>query len=361
MQCPKCGHEYHAPGRFCKECGSSLTGVTTTEHLTTDANSPPETVSEALPDDSAILTAAVALNEEKAEEAVQQPPALTMNLRYAAHHERGPVKENDQDYVRQMPISFPLHQIEVVITAGADGVGGAARGERWAQATVDLFLGAFGTRMPGFDDQERFVDHGQFLDLINSKVKTWLFPTVNWVTQCINSFGTQEMGEKKHYGCTFVLTILVCDRQTGKIFLYGYSVGDSSIFLLTRDDKIEKLTTDHSAENGALERLIGYGHANADGNLIEREYQLNLDFPSLLLFHCSDGVTTKLSPEGIEEICRRERPKQAVQTLITRAMNEAVPYATIRPDNPDPSVTLADDNGFAAITSTVVKLKKERS
>jgi serine/threonine protein phosphatase PrpC len=269
----------------------------------------------------------------------------SLSIRSAVHHVRGLVKENDQDFVQKHDVDYPLHGFKISILAGADGIGGAASGERWAHATVSLFMGGMGVHLPGFDDQEKHVDREQFWELLKSKVHTYFYPTINWVTQCIYAFGDQTM--KGKYGCTFSASVTISDLQNSRAITYIYSVGDSSTFLITSEG-IEKLTTDHSSASGALKKYVGYKQPSANGDVIVREFEFNSSFPYATLVHCSDGLTNMLSPEVIREVCEtHSNPLMAVCSLIRRALTVEIPFGFS--SDAEVPVTTGDDNILVGI------------
>lgn len=328
--CPDCSHENKADDEYCSDCGAPL--APKDEQNSTSANAPPGEITPVV--------------EETAENTLPEPePQTRISVQASTKTIKGPVKENNQDYVKTEVFAFPTHGIQAVVTAGADGIGGAASGERWSQAAVHLFMAALGPRIPGFDQQGRFTDRSQFWNLLEAKLQQWFFPSVEWATKCVNAFGTQEMG-KKLYGCTFNAAVTLTDVQTGKVLLWTYAVGDSPIFLIT-EDGAEKLTTDHQ-QDGMLTRFMGAGHPNADGNLKQLEFQLGENLPFLHILQCSDGLTNMLSPEEIGEICRKAKnPNEAVRKLTQAAVSVETPYGAAT----DPRVTPGDDNIFVGITS----------
>jgi hypothetical protein len=213
-----------------------------------------------------------------------------------------------------------------------------------------------GVRLPAFDQEEKFVDREQFWQLLTEKVKMYFFPTINWVTGCVHSFGVQEVGLDKHqrptkvFGATWTASVLICDLKKGRNIMHGYSVGDPAFFLIT-GDKVEKFNTDDVRE-GRLDRWVGQG-PQANGQVFFREFQLDpVKLPYVHVLHCSDGLTNMLSPDSIASVVRQEaEPGLAVSRLIDQALNVDLPYGQVLNPAQDPPITPGDDNVFAAITT----------
>lgn len=340
MNCPDCLVNGPDDLDFCRECGAPLRDppILTQDDGLSDS-----------PESQSIGPSEVE-EVDVAEQSATEMDSTPMEVSVSCQHVKGPVKENDQDYCLTVEIDYPLHGFRIVLMVGADGIGGAAGGERWAQATAHMFVGAIRTRLPAFDSQEKFLDRNSFGESLVNQANTFFFPTINWVTSCIYQFGVSEMGEKKNFGCTLVAAAMVCDLQTGAVTMWRYSVGDSSIFMLF-DDTIDKINEDHSRD-GQLTRYVGQG-INANGSFEKQSFQVQPGLMGrIMLLLCSDGLTNMLSPDQIMEVCFKTgiTPAKAARALIKAALEVEIPYGeTINP-NPDVPVTTGDDNIFVAIT-----------
>jgi protein phosphatase len=146
---------------------------------------------------------------------------------------------------------------------------------------------------------------------------------------------------RKGMGATCACTWIIGDR------LFIASVGDSRIYLI-RDEKIHKLTTDHTWIQEALEQGVltpeqARGHPNAhvirrylgsqqpaeadirlkfDNNLDQTQPHLNQGLrlePDDILFMCSDGLTDLVEDGEIEDRLREMRLEEALKTLVNLA------------------------------------------
>ncbi|MEJ0021729.1 MAG: hypothetical protein WDN47_04095 [Candidatus Doudnabacteria bacterium] len=348
MTCPEC-NEPVAEGRdYCGTCGAPLTN-------------PPPAIGNGPPQQEDLIGNTLI---DEPEHQPELPAGISLNDRMkvatGCDHVIGKVKENNQDYCAISRVDYPLHGYCVILQTGADGIGGGTGGERWAATTVHLFLAAMGVRLPAFDQEDKFVDRDQFWQLLNEKVKTYFFPSINWVTGCVYSFGVQEVGIDKHqrpakvFGATWTASVLICDLKKGRGIMHGYCVGDPALFLIT-EDKVEKLNTDDAwaegPHKGSLTRWVGQS-PQANGQVILREFQLDQETPYVHILHCSDGLTNMLSPDAIAGIARGEaEPEHAVSQLLDQAVNVQLPYGQVLEPEKDPPITPGDDNVFAAITT----------
>lgn len=365
-----CGVEVLEGRTHCQNCGAPQERlqeeavVETSEEPPAEEESPPEQV-QPLPlqvEDSKGPEQEFA--EESDEDEAEPKPLTKFTVTSACQHDLGHVqqyeddygKENDQDFTRTVVIDYPQHGYRVVLQAGADGIGSSTGGERSAQGTVDLLLGALGMRMPAFGTQEAFMFRESFGEVLVNKVAKWFFPVCDWVHKMVYAIGENEYpprkGARQLYGCTFTLTVTIVDLKTGRVMIYGYWVGDSRVYLITRDI-CEQLTRDHDRLQGSehvLDKYVGQMSA-ANGETFVREMFLTPDSPFVGILHCSDGLTNMVAPEDFAEVCRNERPEQAVEKLINMAINCEVPYGLQFQAETATPIQPGDDNVFANYTT----------
>lgn len=362
MKCIEgCGADVLEGSTHCRNCGAPQEQTVEAAGGVAFPPPPDETPPQPAAGSPEIAAAPVAVVEP--EPVPPKPTTMAIAVSNACRHDIGHVrkdeddygKENNQDYTRSVVIDYPAHGFRVILMAGADGIGSSTGGERMAQAVVDLFLGALGARVPVFSLQDQFMDRAQFGEALANKLAKWFFPVVDWTHKMIYSIGENEFpprkGQRQLFGSTLVATAMICDLSTGRVIVHGYWVGDSRVYLVTRETA-ECLTKDHDREVGGekvLDRWVGH-IASADGQVFMRELQLSPDNPIVQLLLCSDGLTNMVGPDEIAEVCRMQPAAQAVETLISRAVNCEVPYGRQFQSETAIQIQPGDDNILVNLT-----------
>ena len=198
-----------------------------------------------------------------------------------------------------------------ILMAVADGMGGHRAGEVASSIAISYL-------------SKRFTE---------SFFKMSKASAVEWIKTCVNEINgqmfkyTEENPESKGMGTTLVMTLITKDY-----ILFG-NIGDSSGFVM-KDNKIHKVTHDHTLVNlllaaGELTEEEAKNHPkknilmNALGinDPIEIDvFDCNMEIDEILL--CSDGLTTMITEEQIEEVLLSELTvEEKVIKLIKKANN----------------------------------------
>lgn len=219
----------------------------------------------------------------------------------------GLVRENNEDVWAEL-----LNEYCFIL---ADGMGGHQAGEVAAKETVDILS-----------------DH--IRKIIKAK-KTSIEELSNWLKKAIIDTNRRiyqlSLEKKELHGMGTTLCLALIHHP----YLIYAHVGDSRIYRI-RDQKIERLTKDHSLKD----ELISKGQLLEEDapffpyrNVITRaigtqpqtdpEIQTTLMDPKDIYFLCSDGLTDNLSDrEMLKIIISSSSLKQATERLIQNAKDK---------------------------------------
>jgi serine/threonine protein phosphatase PrpC len=182
-----------------------------------------------------------------------------------------------------------------VVTAIADGIGGAKGGRVAAETAVRGFL-------DGFCDLPETMEVRRAAATVLNSLNRWIY-----------SLGKRD-AESAGMGCTFTALIL-----RGRV-AHIVHVGDTRAYRL-RGDRLVCLTTDHVREEGT-------GRANILNRAMGVETELRLDYAAQPLAQhdrfmlCSDGVHGVLTPETITGILReRSGSDDSARALVAAALD----------------------------------------
>lgn len=214
-----------------------------------------------------------------------------MKIDVHAVTDRGCLREHNEDRVLigselvresvRKQISIRVEEAASYVVAIADGMGGHQAGEVAAETVLDLLAQRVKCLLPGLSSHE-----------LERELKQWAVDT----HRCLLEEGERDVS-KRGMGTTLV----------GVLFYEGaaycLSAGDSRLYRF-RDGLLVRLTEDHSLEEfsgGQSRALLNSFGAGATVFLDFRRVRV-LEGDTLLL--CSDGLTTMLSDEEVEEIVR---------------------------------------------------------
>lgn len=217
----------------------------------------------------------------------------------------GVVRDHNEDSV------IIVENDDATLLAVADGMGGHRAGEVASSIAISSL-------------SKRFSE--TFFKMSKASAVEWIKDAATEINSKIFKY-SEENPESKGMGTTLVLVIVTSDY-----ILFG-NIGDSSGFVM-KDGKIHKVTKDHTLVNlllaaGELTEEEAKNHPkknilmNALGinDPIEIDiFDCNMEVSDILL--CSDGLTTMVSDEGIEEVLLEDISlEDKVIKLIKKANN----------------------------------------
>jgi protein phosphatase len=245
----------------------------------------------------------------------------TLRLRVGQHTDVGMVRDLNEDSLLVMKLDRVHRSISqpLGLYAIADGMGGHAAGDVASGMVINTLAEKMAAnflvpQLAGDIDVERFDAH------------RWLEETVQAANAAVYSH-RQSAGT--NMGTTLVTALLI--GNTAHIA----NVGDSRAYLMTQDDGIRQITTDHSL----VERLISTGQilpeearTHPQRNVIYRtigdKEKAEIDFfvqrlnPGDSLLLCSDGLNGRVEDNEIWRLVSRSlSPQEACEQLI-QAANE---------------------------------------
>jgi protein phosphatase len=228
-------------------------------------------------------------------------------VRFGVKSDKGRIREINEDSYNIIA-GYPGIPVTFII---ADGMGGHNSGEVASKAAVD-FVSDYILKSPqAIADSENVL---LIIKEIMEKSNTHVY------NKSLESETDSGMG-----------TTLIVAVVNGKKLYIGH-VGDSRLYLI-REDKIERLTEDHSfieelIKNGTLTREEAENHPNK--NVITRalgcaqEVQIDTYSHELrdedICIVCTDGLTNMLSEQEIKDIVLgNEEPQIACDRLVEQA------------------------------------------
>jgi serine/threonine protein phosphatase PrpC len=223
---------------------------------------------------------------------------VTLQLRYVAHSEIGPIRKNNQDS------GFASPHLLVV----ADGMGGAAAGDLASAVAIDTVRDVD----PATSGEQMLTVLGSAVGRANERIAH----LVN-ADPALDGMGTTLTGA------------LFDGTELGLVH-----IGDSRAYRL-RDGQLERLTHDHSW----VQSLVDDGKITEEDAAIHPHRSLLLKVlngqpandPDLTLvsvaagdrlMFCSDGVCGLVDDEQIETALRLPDPDEAVSKLVAEALAE---------------------------------------
>ncbi|NJP30655.1 PP2C family protein-serine/threonine phosphatase [Micromonospora thermarum] len=226
---------------------------------------------------------------------------MTLTLRYAAHSDRGLIRDGNQDSVYAGPR----------LLAVADGMGGMAAGD----VASNIVIGA----MAPLDED---VPGDALVDALRS--------AVNNATQQLRE--TVDANPQLEGMGTTLTAILFSGSKLGMVH-----IGDSRAYLLrqgefaqiTKDDTYVQMLVDEgriSAEEASSHPQRSLLTRALDGRDIDAEYSVRQVLPGDRYLICSDGLSGVVSADTIAETMREYvDPQQCVERLVQLALRGGGP------------------------------------
>ena len=228
-------------------------------------------------------------------------------MKYSAKTDRGTVREVNEDYYNIIT-GYPGIPATFII---ADGMGGHNSGEIASQTSVEFISNAILETSGIFAEGTR----------IQETVKKLLLDANRAVYD-----KAAEIADNHGMGTTLIMAVII-----GKIMYVGH-VGDSRLYLI-RDNKIKRITTDHSyieelVRNGSITREEAEKHPNrhiitrALGCSEELEidtYVCEMEADDYFVL-CTDGLTNMLDEEEIKRTVVENYPSKACEELVCSAI-----------------------------------------
>ncbi len=253
-----------------------------------------------------------------------------VRLEVGAWSSTGMVRTGNEDAFALLQTSrcFEDFVEDHVLLLAADGMGGSEAGEVAARMTVQSLLKKAGSKRPwsmiGAGEAEVGSAAGELLD--SATMRLSLIALISEVNREVFAAARDGQG-KRGMGCT-----LECVYLAGNAFAVGH-VGDSRTYHLHRG-QLHQVTEDQTwvqrmVSMGAMTSQEALEHPRrselqqAIGGQSEVEpavYEGRL-VPGDIILVCSDGVTSHLSPELLQEILQRSTSAEACARQIINWAN----------------------------------------
>jgi serine/threonine protein phosphatase PrpC len=241
------------------------------------------------------------------------PRRLNLDFQIGRRTHPGKVRAKNEDSLLSIELSRMTQGIiqPISLVAVADGMGGHASGEQASNLVIDAIaqIGAF-----------------EFQALLNPSIEE----PGDWIKRAIQAANKSvyeaRYNEGNDMGSTVVLGLII-----GSQAYLGHS-GDSRIYLVNQES-IKQLSTDHSL----VQHLISIGkitqgeaRVHPQRNIIyrslgekpevEADYFTQQLFPADRLLFCSDGLTSMLNDQKIQQIIlEASSPQAACDSLVEEA------------------------------------------
>ena len=227
-------------------------------------------------------------------------------MEYCYLTDPGKVRDHNEDSV-----TIVKNISDEILMAVADGMGGHRGGEIASSIAIKIIAERF-SRQEKMGSKEETI--------------TWIQNVVSEANSAIYKY-TEEHPESEGMGTTLVLAIL-----TKNYLLFG-NIGDSSGYVI-KNDKIHKITTDHTLVNLlvksgelTLEEAKDHPRKNvlmrALGAIQEVEmdvFDITDEVEGILL--CSDGLTNMLSDDQINKVLNEDHTgNQKLEKLVIKCNN----------------------------------------
>lgn len=228
-------------------------------------------------------------------------------MKFGVKSDKGMVREINEDYVNVVTESPELPQAFII----ADGMGGHNAGEIASKMAVDCISGYIKESLKQLANSEEI---SKSIEEMMQKANLEVYDK------------SKESEANYGMGTTLIVAVL----YNGNIHI-GH-IGDSRAYLI-REEKIERITTDHSyieelIKNGSINREEAEKHPKK--NLITRALGCSEDMlvdsyicearEKDIFMLCTDGLTNKLSEAEIMDILlNNEDPQDACNELVRRS------------------------------------------
>lgn len=228
-------------------------------------------------------------------------------MRFGVKSDKGRIREINEDYLSVVTGNPDMPKAFII----ADGMGGHNAGEIASKHAVESVAGYIRESL------ELLSDSGAVPEVIEQMMKKANKEVYGKSKESEANFGM---------GTTLIVAVLLKNN------IYIGHIGDSRAYLL-REDKMERITTDHSyieelIKNGTLKREEAENHPKK--NLITRalgcseeilvdSYTCSIREKDVFLL-CTDGLTNMLDETQIADILtNNEDPQLACAELVNKA------------------------------------------
>jgi protein phosphatase len=221
-------------------------------------------------------------------------------MRITAYSDKGPKRHENQDayYVDDNNKFFII----------ADGMGGHNGGQIASTAVV----AAVRDKLAALDDPSA------------DDIKHTLKSAIEMANGIVFDLGKDELSGMG-------TTLIVCCIKDGRI--YVASIGDSRLYLMGKDGRLNQITVDHSVQQSLKE--IGIDENSAQKNLLTRavgsEAEIEIDFfekeieKGDYILACTDGLTNAIADYELEHLIKAGTSAQALCELANaRSGNDNV-------------------------------------
>ncbi len=251
--------------------------------------------------------------------AIRRPD--TLRLRVGRHTDVGMVRDLNEDSLLVLELDRMNRSISrpLGLYVVADGMGGHAAGD----IASGLAINTIASRMASHFLVPQLSNNGA---LGSFDAQVWLADAVQAANDAVYAH-RQSTGT--NMGTTLVAALVIGEEA------YIANVGDSRAYIITDNEEIRQITTDHSL----VERLVAMGQigpeearAHPQRNVIYRtigdkeKAQVDLFVqtlnPGASLLLCSDGLSGKVEDHEIRRIVSASRSPQEACELLVQAAND---------------------------------------
>jgi protein phosphatase len=267
------------------------------------------------------IAAAEALAEALKDAVIAIRRPTTFRLRVGRHTDVGGVRDLNEDSLLVLELDRVHRSISqpVGLFVVADGMGGHAAGDIASGLAINAMARKMATDLLG-PQLSGDLDAGSF------DARDWLAEAVQTANMVVH---THRESARTNMGTTLVAALLIGNRA------HIANVGDSRAYLVTKNDGLRQITTDHSL----VERLIALGQIRPDEarihpqrNVIYRtigdQQEAEIDLfvqelnPGDSLLLCSDGLSGKVDDAEIWQLVSRSQSPQEACELLVQAAND---------------------------------------
>jgi protein phosphatase len=269
--------------------------------------------------DHSEITTAENLARAFAEAAAAIRRPTTLRLRVGRHTDIGMVRDLNEDSLLTLELDRVHRSIShpIGLYVVADGMGGHAAGDVASGLAINTMADRMATHL--------------LVPQLTSDIDAESFDARLWLADAVQAANTavhaQRQSAGTNMGTTLVAALVIGDAA------HIANVGDSRAYLVSNDDGIRRITTDHSL----VERLIALGQIKPDEarihpqrNVIYRtigdKEEAEIDFfvqklnPGDSLLLCSDGLSGKVEDAEIWRlVARSQSPQEACEQLVQAA------------------------------------------
>jgi serine/threonine protein phosphatase PrpC len=250
--------------------------------------------------------------------AIRRP--TTLRLHVGRHTDVGMVRDLNEDSLLVLELDRVHRSISqpMGLYVVADGMGGHAAGDVASGLAMSTMAENMATHLL-VPQLSSALNNNEAFD-----AQLWLANAVQAANEAVYA---QRQSTETNMGTTLVAALIIGNK------VHIANVGDSRAYVITSNDEIQQITTDHSL----VERLIATGQIQPDEarahpqrNVIYRtigdKEKAQVDFftqnlnPGDSLLLCSDGLSGKIEDTEISQIINSSQsPQEACERLVQAA------------------------------------------